>query len=195
MTKNKKDDITNNGNKVVDESGNVINFENTSPPKFPFLIRRTIEFFVVSLISSLPFAILYAFGISNSESLAFKLMGASFAIFILANIYFLRVFYYSMGNRRVYFNVNITSYLIFAAVNIILLFLLKDNTLPSIYSFIFMPTKLANLFLNRLTTTGTMAMKFQLISAVLTHVFMLVVIFAAPAEMYSFDKPKSARRR
>ena len=191
----KKDDKTNAGSSVVDEKGNVIEFENEKAPKFPFLLRRVIEILLISFVSSIPFAILYAIGFSNSESWAFKFMGASLAIFIIANIYFFRVFYYSMGNKRVYFNVNITAYLIFAAINIAFLLLFHDETLPSAYSFIFMPMKLANLFLNRIYTTGARATEFQTISAVLTHLMMFVIIFLAPAEMYSFDKPKAPKNR
>lgn len=191
----KKDDKTNSGNRVVDESGNVIEFGDEKAPKFPFLLRRIAEILIISVLSSLPFAILYALGFSNSESWAFRFMGASLAIFTIANIYFFRVFYYSMGNRRIYYNVNVTAYLIFAAINVLFLVFIGDKTLPSAYSFMFMPMKLANLFLNRIYITGNHAEEFQLISAVLTHLMMFVIIFLAPAEMYTFDKPKAPRNR
>lgn len=189
-----KDDKNNKGSLVTDEQGNVIEFQKEKPPRFPFLFRRFLEILIISVLSSLPFAIIYAIGFSKSETWAFRFMGASLAIFTIANIYFFRAFFFSMGNKGVYFNVNITAYTLFAILNLAALAFFKDETLPSLYSFLFMPMKLANLVLNKIFTTGgDRALEFQMAAAVFTHIFMYFVIFISPLEMYAFEKNKKRR--
>ena len=64
----RKDDQNNHGSNVMDQNGNVIEFSNHKEPKFPFLFRRFLEFFMISVICSVPFSILYAiFGFLNCE--------------------------------------------------------------------------------------------------------------------------------
>ncbi|MBP3361936.1 MAG: hypothetical protein J6N52_13850 [Clostridia bacterium] len=189
-----KDDKNNKGNLVTDEQGNVIEFTNEKAPRFPFLFRRFLEILLISVVSSLPFAIIYALGFSKSETWAFRFMGASLIIFTFTNIYFFRAFFYSMGNKSVYFNVNVTAYTLFAILNLAVLAIFKDNTLPSLYSFLFMPIKLANLALNKIYTTGgDRALEFQMAAAVFTHIFMYFVIFISPLEMYAFESSKKRR--
>ena len=91
------------------------------PPQFPFLFRRLGEFLMVSIICSIPFALMYQFGFSKTTDWAYKIMGVSLAAFIIINVYLLRAFYYSMGNRKVYYNVNVVAYTLFALINLIIL--------------------------------------------------------------------------
>lgn len=158
-------------------------------PNFPFLFRRFVEFLVVSLLTSIPFALIYHLGFRPTTSWAYRIIGVSLFGFIFINAYLLRAFYYSMGNRKVYFNVNLVAYAIYAALSIAVLLIFKDEELYSIYSYAFMPLKFVTLIFNDVLLTTSL--KHQMVAAVMTHVLMYAVIFIAPLEMYSFDKPKS----
>ncbi len=159
------------------------------PPQFPFFFRRLIEILITSVICSAPIALLYGIGIlSKSDYWAIRIMGISIIAFIALNIYLLRAFYYSMGNRRVYYNVNILSYTIFAIINLAVLIIFKDNSLPSLYSYFFMPMKFLNVVMNLLGSTTSL--KIQILAPIATHIIMYAVIFIAPLEMYSFDRQK-----
>lgn len=172
-------------NDIVDQ------FIDEKAPQFPFLLRRFGEILLISIICSIPFALMYQFGFSKTTDWAYKIMGTSLAAFIIINIYLLRAFYYSMGNRKVYYNVNIVAYMMFAIVNIVMLALFKDQTLPSLYSYLFMPIKFANLLLNEISTRSDIYT--QISGAIIIHMIMFGVIFASPLEMYSFDKPKDKK--
>jgi len=182
----RKDDQNNHGSNVMDQNGNVIEF-NQKEPKFPFLLRRFLEFFMISIICSVPFSLLYAFGFPKSETWAYRIMGLALIAFSFTNIYFLRAFFYGMGNLKVYFKVNLLAYTIFAALNIIVLAIFKDNTLPSVYTFMFMPMRFALLLLGEIYATDLSPMKFQVLASILTHFLMYFLIFASPLEMYSFE--------
>ena len=159
------------------------------PPQFPFLFRRLMEILITSLLCSVPIALLYGMGtLSKSDFWAIRIMGISIFAFIALNIYFLRAFYYSMGNRRIYFNVNILSYTIFAIINIAVLIIFKDNSLPSLYSYFFMPMKFLNVVMNLIGSTSSIGI--QMLAPIATHIIMYAVIFIAPLEMYAFDKGK-----
>lgn len=175
---------------VNNQEENVIN-PPQKPPKFPFLFRRFAEFLIISILCSIPFALIYQFGFTKSTSWAYKIMGVSFAAYVIANAYLLRAFFYSMGNKIVYFNVNVCAYAIYAVVNIATLLYFGDNYLPSVYSYIFMPMKFVNLIVNEIFMGYKIAnIKIQLLSAIVTHIFMYSVIFASPLEMYTFDMKK-----
>ena len=158
-------------------------------PQFPFLFRRFIEILITSVICSVPIALLYASGIlSKSEFWAIRIIGISLFAFIAINIYLFRAFYYSMGNRRIYFNVNLVSYSLFAIINIAALIIFKDNNLTSLYSYLFMPMKFFNVILNMISSTASM--RLQILAPIVTHLLMFGIIFASPMEMYAFDRKK-----
>lgn len=157
-------------------------------PRFPFLIRRFVELFAVSVICSLPVALIYQFGFTRSEIWAARLIGTSLVAFILINAYLLRAFFFSMGSRKIYFSVNALAYFMFSILNIVTLFLIGDSQLPSVYSYLFMPMKFTNVIINMITHTGNSNM--QISCAILTHLIMLGVIIISPLEMYSFDKKR-----
>ena len=54
-----------------------------------------------------------------------------------------------------------------------------------------MPTKIANLLLNEIFIKSSVYT--QIFGAIIIHLLMIGVIFAAPLEMYSFDKPKDKK--
>lgn len=159
------------------------------PPQFPFLFRRFIEIFITSVICSVPIALLYGVGIlSKSDYWAIRIMSISLFAFVALNIYLLRAFYYSMGNRRIYFNVNLVAYAIFSIINLGTLIIFKDNSLPSLYSYLFMPMKYLNVVMNMLGSTASL--KIQILAPIVTHIIMYAIIFIAPLEMYTFDRKK-----
>ena len=159
------------------------------PPQFPFLFRRLLEFLIASVVCSVPIALLYGIGIiPKSDYWGIRIMGISLFAFAAINIYLLRAFYYSMGSKRIYYNVNITSYIIFAAINLAVFIIFKDEQLPSLYSYLFMPMKFVNVILNMLGSTSRI--QVQILAPIATHIFMLLLIFASPLEMYAFDKKK-----
>lgn len=157
-------------------------------PKFPFLMRRFFEILAVSVICSLPIALIYQFGFTRAEIWATRLMGTSLVAFILINAYLLRAFYFSMGNRKIYFSVNAVAYVMFSILNIAALFFMGDSQLPSVYSYIFMPMKFTNVIINMIINTSNSSV--QISCAILTHLIMLGVIIVSPFEMYSFDKKR-----
>lgn len=159
------------------------------PPQFPFLLRRMLEFLLASVICSVPIALLYGIGIiPKSDYWGIRIMGISLFAFVAINIYLLRAFYYSMGNKKIYYNVNITAYTLFAIINLAVFLIFKDDYLPSFYSFLFMPMKFVNVVLNMLGSTSRI--QIQILAPLATHIFMLLIILAAPLEMYTFDKKK-----
>lgn len=157
-------------------------------PKFPFLFRRLIEILAVSTICSVPIALLYQFGFTRSDVWASRLTGVSLIAFVLINAYLLRAFFFSMGNKKIYFSVNALAYIIFAAINITILIIFGDKQFTSLHSYLFMPMKFANVVINMAIRNGNASI--QVSCAIITHLFMLFVIIVSPFEMYSFDKKK-----
>lgn len=164
-------------------------FNAEKAPQFPFLFRRFFEFLLSSLVCSVPIALLYGIGvIPKSDYWGLRVMGISLFAFVFINAYLLRAFYYSMGNKRIYYNVNIVGYIIFAVINIAIFIIFKDEHLPSFYSYLFMPMKFFNVILNMLGSTASM--RIQILAPIATHILMILVIFASPLEMYTFDKKR-----
>ena len=160
------------------------------PPQFPFLLRRIVEMLVSSIICSLPIAILYAIGIlPKTDYIALRIMGLSLFAYVIMSGYLLRAFFYSMGNRNIYFNVNILGYIIFTAINIIILMIFGDNTLPSFYAYIFMPYKFATVIMKTIGL-DTAQMSTHILAPIVTHILMLFVIIISPFEMYTFERKK-----
>ena len=157
-------------------------------PRFPFLLRRFGEILAVSIICSLPISLIYQLGFTRAEIWATRLMGTSLVAFVLINAYLLRAFYFSMGNRKIYFSVNALAYLMFSVINVVILIIFGDNQLPSLYSYIFMPMKFSTVIINMVIHSSNSSV--QISCAILTHLLMLGVIIVSPFEMYSFDKKR-----
>ncbi len=188
MTAAKKTNTKQETNKNSPENITQLPPKNQKAPRFPFLMRRFLEILVTSIICSVPIALMYQFGFTRAEIWATRVIGASLVAFVLMNAYLLRAFYFSMGNRKIYFSVNIVAYLLFAIFNVALLIILGDNQLPSAYSYMFMPMKFANVIINMITQIGNS--RIQISCAILTHMLMMLIILVSPFEMYSFDKKK-----
>ena len=191
MQENNKNIINNPGSSVLDEEGNVIVFDKSNPPTLPFLGRRFVEILLSSVVCSLPLALLFQIKYFTYLDWAFKIIIFSMIAFILLNVYLLRAFYYSMGSKKVYFSVNFVAYAIYAIVSGVILYVFKDEEITSLFSHLFMPQK--GLFITMLKTGLPMPGILPYISAVATHILMIITIFAAPCEMYSFDKKKGQR--
>ncbi len=184
-------DIKNKNNKTKTELPDKTTA--VKPPQFPFLLRRFAEMLALAVICSAPVSLAYLLGLPRTVSLAYKVMGLSAAAFVLANIYFLRAFFYSMGNKYIYFKVNLTAYAMFTVLHFAVLCIFGDWTLPSVYSFIYMPAKVLNLFLYVLFP-GAEQFYLNLAAAAALDILMFIVILAAPLEMYKLDKPRNTRR-
>lgn len=176
------------GEEIQENTNDSIQQNPQKIPKFPFLLRRFAEILAASIICSFPISLLYQLGFTRAEIWATRIMGASLVAFILINAYLLRAFYFSMGNRKIYFSVNALAYLMFSVINVVALMIFGDNQLPSLYSYFFMPMKYTNVIINMIIHTSNSSV--QISCAILTHLLMLGVIIVSPFEMYSFDKKR-----
>lgn len=187
MSKSKKT-IPEQKSDGAQENNNLFSQNSNKAPKFPFLLRRLIEILSVSVICSVPIALIYQFGFTRSDVWASRLTGVSLIAFVLINAYLLRAFFFSMGNKKIYFSVNAVAYVIFAIINITILTIFGDNQFTSLHSYLFMPMKFANVIINMALRHGNASI--QVSCAIITHLFMLFVIIVSPFEMYAFDKKR-----
>ncbi len=159
-------------------------------PKFPYLFRRLIETLIISIIASLPFEVLRYYKASSSITWGMRLTFLSVFVFIILNIYVNRVFFYSMGNKKIYFRVNIIAYTLFAALNVAGLYMPAE-----LYNFIFMPFDYVSyLFFDAINPDSGHEI-FRGYAAAITHAIMYLLIFISPGRMYAIEKRLVKRRK
>lgn len=141
----------------------------------PCFLRRIIEIFIVNIIISVPFGILTELGkIPASYMVILGLLLFCTAAAAAVNIYMLRSYYCFVKNRFDYFTVNLTAYVIFFAVSMIIYKFCQSEYIPwAIYTVPFFMYRLFECFYIP-----------TIYSMLLVHLIMVVVIFAAPFEMY-----------
>lgn len=159
-------------------------------PKFPYLFRRLIEILTISIIASLPFEALRYYKASTSIVWGMRLTFLSMLIFIILNIYVNRVFFYSMGNKKIYFRVNTIAYTLFAALNVAGMYMPAD-----LYNFIFMPFDYISYLFFDVIRTDSGHEIFRGYAAAITHAIMYLLIFISPGKMYSIEKRLVKRRK
>ena len=160
-------------------------------PPLPFMFRRLLEFILPSVLLSLPLETLRYIKAPDAILWGARLSSFSLMIFVIVNIYLYRVFFFSIGNRKVYFRVNIVSYTIFAFITLV--FLNYPNSGP-IYQFLFMPMNYVS-YLLRDIFNSTSPELYRIPSAIITHIFMYLLIFISPLEMYGIEKKLQKRSK
>ncbi len=141
----------------------------------PCFWRRLLEIFAVNIIISVPFGILTEIGkIPRSYMVTLLVMGACILASVFVNSYMLRSYYCFVKNRFDYFTVNLLAYIIFFGAGM-LLYKFCDSGYLS-WRFFTVP-----FYMYRIFECFHIPMKY---SVLLTHLLNVVVIFAAPMEMY-----------
>ena len=133
-------------------------------------IRRFLELLVTCAVISTVITLLYAMNLLITDfSLRLALI-TGVVIFILSNVWMLRQCYFEMKSNLIYFLVNISAYLLFAAVCLIIYFLCSKYC----FTWMFAITKFV-----RFSTLG-----FETFHSVLTfHALGLLMVLLAPIGM------------
>jgi len=141
----------------------------------PCFFRRLLETFIISIIVSIPCGILYTRGMIPATRIPLLLaMGASGVTVIAVTVYVLRSYYFFVKNRLDYFAVNLSVYLIFFVVNILIYKLCSIEMLSwNVYTVMY--------FIYRFFEVFRIPIFY---STLLVHAVMLLVIFIAPFELY-----------
>lgn len=159
-------------------------------PKFPYLFRRLMEILIISIIVSLPLEALRFYKAASSIAWGMRLTFLSIFLFIILNIYVNRVFFYSMGNKKIYFRVNIIAYTLFAALNVAGLYMPA-----ALYNFIFMPFDYISYLFFDVIKPDSGHEIFRGYAAAITHAIMYLLIFISPGRMYAIEKRLVKRRK
>ena len=141
----------------------------------PCFFRRLLEMFIVSMVISLPFGVLYVSGIIPAAKIPLLItMGICFIAVIFLTAYMLRSYYFFVKNRLDYFTVNLSVYIIFFAVNMLVYKLCAIGNISwNVYTVIY--------FLYRFFEVFGIPIFY---STLMVHAVMLLTVFIAPFELY-----------
>lgn len=155
-----------------------------------FLIRkRFFETLIMSLICSAPLMILTKSGLLYPTApVTFGVIMLSYLAFMTANVYVLHEFYMGIREKKPYFIINMVSYTLYAALSIILYyimsslpqdFVLSISDAANLYGSVFMPERLFQL-VNYITgySLGDSGYISMLTSVIIVHIISYVVICA-----------------
>ena len=209
--RSKKNNQSNNKNKNIEkkvnkavkevavkkepEKNNVTPEPKEKAPLFPFFFRRFFEFLLTSLVISVPLEALRYFKAPTSDVWGIRLSFAACVLFVILNIYLFRVFFFSIGNKKVYFRVNILAYTLFAAINMLSVIYLPQIGFEDLHSFVFMPADYLAYLMNDISKASPGYEFFMDLASKFMHLFMYILIFASPLEMYAIEKQIKKNRR
>lgn len=141
----------------------------------PCFVRRLVENFLLPILLGIVFGFLYIYGkLPASRSFLGGLMGLCVFGMVFISGYMLRSYYFYVKNRFDYFSVNITTYLIFVVVSVLIYKFCSVGIISwKVYTVLF--------FLYRFFENFKIPPFYSML---MVHGIMLVTIFVAPFEMY-----------